>query len=309
MSGSPQEPCYHIFCDEFGDQSLTQKSSDFFIYSAVVVSSKNETSIPKWVRRINLQRRHWSGQPLHFTDLDERTKLWATRFIGKLPLRCFVIISHKDNMRGYRNIRAERATDPRVYNDDGVSFTALPRRKLWYSHIVLKVLLERATDWCLTRSLREYGEPRTVRITIAQRGGFYIDKFKRYLELKDRVNYVNQSGVLPRYLAWPVVDLDHMTSAPANDVAGLQLADVVSGAFSRGIDEQRFNGCDRRYAANLGWRIARRGRQRTIARWGVTGLPWDLWEAGLSHDQEMLFRMFGYTDEKLVRPGLILPVN
>lgn len=81
----------------------------------------------------------------------------------------------------------------------------------------------------------------------------------------------------------------------------------MTGAFSRAIDENRFGACDRRFVYNLGPRIARKGRSRRIAGYGVTGLPWELWEAQLSPEQEKLFRMFGYGDEKLVRPGPILP--
>jgi hypothetical protein len=176
----------------------------------------------------------------------------------------------------------------------------------WYPHIVLKVLLERATEWCRLRSLRDYREPRPVAITIAQRGGFYLDRFRAYLE-RDRRNYETGTGTLPGYLAWPVVDLDLIETAPANNIAGLQLADVVTGSFSRAVDQRRFGACDRRFVHNLAWRIARKGAWRLIAGWGVTGLPWNLWEANLTTEQEKLFRSFGYDNEKLVRPGPILP--
>lgn len=303
------QPAYHIFCDESGDQALRTTASDFFIYSAIVVAARHEPDLPRWVERINQQRRHWKGSALHFKGLDERTKLWGTRFIGKLPLRCFVVISNKRNMIGYRNARAERASDVRIYGDDGTSFTTLQRRKLMYPHFVLKVLLERTTEWCRIRAKRDYGEARPAAITIAQRGGFYLDKFKLYLTEKDRTNYLWKSGTLPHYLAWSVVNPDLITSAPANNVAGLQLADMVAGSFYRAVDGRGRGICDRRFALNLGWRIARKGKGRRIAKWGVTGLPWELWEAKLSADQEEVFRLFGYDDEKLVRPGLILPAG
>lgn len=301
---SLQSPAYHIFCDEFGDQALKQSASEWFIVSAVVVSAKRETELPRWVARINRRRRHWRGEPLHFTALDERTKLWATRFMGKLPVRCFVLISHKTNMIGYRNVRTERAGDLREYGDDGTSFVSKPRRKTRFPNFVLKVLLERATAWCKARSMRDYNEARPVAITIAQRGGFYLDRFKAYLEI-DRRNAAGRTGTLPGYLAWRVVDLDLMKTAPADHVAGLQLADLVTGAFSRSVDEQRFGSCDRRYAYNLRKRMGL--KYQSAAAFGVTGLPWELWKANLSTEQEQLFRMFGYGNGKLVRPGPILP--
>lgn len=310
MIRSSLNPAYHIFCDEYGDQSLNRTSSKLFLYSAVIVDAHRvKEELPHWTERINLRRPHWKGQPLHFTDLDERTKLWASRFLGRLPLRCFVISSHKHNVHGYRNVRAERASDLRVYGDDGTSFTTIERRKLWYSHIVLKVLLERATGWCEARSVREYGSPRPVEITIASRGGFYPEKFKKYLVEKDKVHWQNRSGIHRKYLAWSVVDPDLIHTAPANSSSGLQLADIVSGSFSRAIDEHQFGRCDERFAMNIAPRLARKGSQRQIADWSVTALPWELWTGNLSNEQADVYRRFGYGDEKLVRPGLILPVD
>ncbi|PPC87143.1 MAG: hypothetical protein CTY31_05085 [Hyphomicrobium sp.] len=306
MSKPLHPPAYYIFCDEFGDQALRKAASEFFILSAIVVSAANEPKLPSWTARINGQRRNHQGAGLHFTDLDERTKLWATRFIGKMPLRSFVLISHKENMIGYRNVRAERAGDLRIYGDDGTSFSAQPRRTLRFPNFVLKILLERATAWCHRRSLKDYGEPRPVAIVIAQRGGFYLGPFKNYLEV-DRRRYASKSGVLPGYLAWPVVETDMVTTAPAKNVAGLQIADIVAGAFSRAVDENRFGRCDRRFVENLRPRIAVKGTPKSAASWGVTGLPWELSEANLSSDQQKLFLSFGYAREKLVRPGLILP--
>lgn len=308
MSKSPRDPAYHIFVDEYGDQSLSRKSPEWFIVSAVIVASHRERDLPKWTDRINQQRRNSQGSALHFTELDERTKLWATRFVGRMPLRCFSVMSHKANMYTYRNVRAERAADLRSYNDDGTSFATMPRRKLWYSHSVLKYLLERTTEWCADRSMRDYKEHRPVQITIAQRGGFYLDKFKVHLQ-RDHRNWMTKIGVHYRYLAWPVVDLELISTAPAANVAGLQLADIVSGSFSRAVDQRKFGTCDTRFVSNIGPRISRKGPGRQIAGWGITGLPWELWQADLSEDQEAVFRYFGYGDGKLVRPGPILPAD
>jgi len=174
--------------------------------------------------------------------------------------------------------------------------------------MILKVLLERATEWCRKRSLLDHKELRPVSITIAERGGFYIDRFKDYLE-RDKRNATRRTGTLPGYLAWDVVDLRRVSSAPANNVAGLQLADIVSGAFSRAIDSRRFGACDLRYATNLKRRIARKGKAKQIAGWGVTVLPWKLWEAPFSPEQHMVLGAFGYRNEELVRPGPILPAE
>lgn len=241
---------------------------------------------------------------LHFKELDDYMKLRSTRFLGKMPARYFALLSHKENMRNYRNRRCEQAVG--WYDDEDIREIVQDRgRRQSYPNFVLKVLLERATEWCEQRSMIDHGTRLPVQITIASRGGFYLDSFKRYLIEKDRANWQRGRGTLPGHLAWRVVDTGLIREAPAADVAGLQLADVVAGAFSRAIDESRFGACDRRYVENLMPRVGRRRRQ--IASFGVTGLPWDLSRAPLSSEQQKLFRNCGYGRRKLVRPGPILP--
>lgn len=288
---------YHIYCDEFGDQALKSTASEWFIIGAIVVAEKRVPDLPTWITSIKRPMKNQQRSSLHFTDLDERMKLRATRFLGKLPVRCFAILSHKQNMLNYSNPRCGRWYG--WYDDSEEQSRALMRQQRnAYPNFLLKVLLERVTAWCLTRSIRDHGGIRPVKMTIAQRGGFHLDAFKSYLE-KDRRNWINRTGTLPGYLAWPVVDLDLVNTAPAADVAGLQLADVVTGAFSRAIDENRFGVCDRRFIANLMPRIA--VKQRMSAGFGVTGLPWELSRAPLSFEQQQTFRMFGYGRQKLAR--------
>lgn len=298
------KPAYHIFCDEYGHQSLKPTGSDWFILSAVVVASHRAPDIQEWIRRIKRPMKNQQKHGLHFKELDDRMKMRSTKFLGKLPIRCFAILSHKDNMRNHRNFRCEQAVG--WYDDEDIREIVQDRgRRQSYPNFVLKVLLERATEWCERRSLIDFGVRHPVEITIASRGGFYIDGFKRYLIERDRANWLRGRGTLPRYLAWRVVEPGLINEAPAANVAGLQLADVVAGAFSRAIDEKQFGMCDRRFVENLMPRIGRRRRQ--IAAFGVTGLPWKLSRAPLSAEQQQLFKMCGYGRKTLVRPGPILP--
>ena len=270
----------------------------------MVVATHRDADLPRWISAIKRPIKGQQRRSLHFTDLDERMKLRASRFVGKLPIRCFALLSHKQNMLNYRNPRCGRWYG--WYDEPDEQARALLRQQRnAYPNFVLKVLLERATSWCAARSFHDHGRQLPVEITIAQRGGFYLDGFKSYLE-KDRRNWVNRTGTLPGYLAWPAVDLDLIRTAPAANIAGLQLADVLTGSFSRAIDEKRFGGCDRRFAHNIRPRIAIK-QNGNAAGYGVTGLPWELSRAGLSSNQQQLFREFGYGRQKLVRPGPILP--
>ena len=299
MSNPLHAPAYHVFCDEFGDPSLKVSASEWFLVSAIVIASDRAHATPSWVDRIldPIPRKHGDG--LHFRKLSPKMKLRACRFLARLPVRCFVLLSHKSNMIGHRNRRCEERYAWRNYNEDG-SYVLSPRNT-YYQNFVLKVLLERVSAWCHHRSIQDYGQPRKMDITIAQRGGFYISDFKATLEI-DRIRSASDSGVLPYYLKWPVVDVSLIRDAPASQSAGLQLADIVTGAFSRAIDERRFGKCDGQYAMHLGRRMARDANGE-IAGFGVTGLPWNLMRAKLGPEQKSMFQLFGYVGEKLVRPG------
>jgi len=300
MTKSSLGPGYHIFCDEYGDQSLKHTASEWFILAAVVVAAHRLPDLQEWIRRIKRPIKNQQRSGLHFKDLEESMKRRSTRFLGKMPVRCFALLSHKQNMRNHRNLRCERAVG--WLDDDEVRAIVQARsRRQSYPNFMLKVLLERATQWCEWRSMVDHGTRRPVQIKIAQRGGFYLDSFQQYLE-KDRKNWLENRGALPGYLAWRNMDL--ISTAPAANVDGLQLADVVAGAFSRAIDESEFGFCDRRYVENLMPRIGRRRQQ--IASFGVTGLPWDLSRAPLSNEQQRLFRMCGYGRKMLTRSSPVL---
>jgi hypothetical protein len=297
------DPAYHIFIDEYGDQSLKLTASDWFILSAVIVSTQRVPDIDEWIHQIKRPMKNQQRHGLHFKDLDDRMKFRSTRFLGKMPVRCFALMSHKENMRDHRNLRCERAVG--WFDDSDIREIVQARgNRHSYPNFTLKVLLERATEWCERRSLFDHKALLPVKITIAQRGGFYLDSFKKYLIEKDYNNWLKKRGTLPGYLAWKVVDMDLIATAPAANNPGLQLADLVAGSFSRAIDEAEFGKCDRTYVANLMPRIARKHGQ--MAKFGVTGLPWDLSIAQLSAEQRELFKMCGYKEEKLVRPGPIL---
>jgi hypothetical protein len=292
-------PAYHVYCDEFGDPSLKVTASEWFLVSAVVVAAERADRVPGWIDRILDPLPRQRGAGLHFRRLSPTMKTRASRFLSHLPVRCFVLLSHKSNMIGHRNRKCEERYAWRNYLDDETYI--LSPRNTYYQNFVLKVLLERVSAWCYRHSMRVHGEPRRMDVTIAQRGGFYISDFKATLEI-DRMRSASNTGVLPYYLAWPVVDVSLVRDAPAAHIAGLQLADIVTGAFSRAIDEKRFGSCDRQYAKYLARRMAR-NPDGQIGGFGVTGLPWNLTRAKLSVEQQTLFRDFGYIGEKLVRPG------
>jgi hypothetical protein len=74
----------------------------------VVDADRVKEELPRWTERINLRRPHWKGQPLHFTDLDERTKLFAGWSVTALPWDLWTGNLSKEQADVYRTFGYER---------------------------------------------------------------------------------------------------------------------------------------------------------------------------------------------------------
>src|SRR5271169_2878146 len=106
---------YIEYIDEAGDDGLKikgeteRKASDWMVISAVVVRAANEPNVLGWVKNIVQNLGQHQLTHLYFRTLNEEKRSQVCGEIAKLALRSFTVLSHKHNMIGYRNIRAERA--------------------------------------------------------------------------------------------------------------------------------------------------------------------------------------------------------
>jgi Protein of unknown function (DUF3800) len=220
---------YIAYIDESGDDGLMRVrpidlvgASEWFVLSAVVVpveSNREAVWVEKILSDLGLHQRH----DLHFQPLDDHHRLSVCKALASLPIRCFAVVSNKRNMRRYRNPKAEK-----------VSYSA---GRTWFYWWMTRLLLERVTDYCERRSLHEYGKPNLVRIEFARRSkDFLYAHCQGYLfwlrmQSKADVLYLKEGD-----LKWSTVD-------PINEIrvfypierAGLQLADVVAGAFFQAV--------------------------------------------------------------------------
>jgi hypothetical protein len=239
---------------------------------------------------------------LHFSKLSQGMRGRAAVMLATYPVRCFTVTTCKANMLNYRNPAVEYARARKEFRDDG-SLLAMELRNHWFHNWMLKVLLERVTDYCAWRSIVDYGEPRSVKIVIASRDGFYLDDFVEYLKL-DQENEIAGTATLQYHLDWRVVDWEQIREAPAASVSGLQLADVVCGSFLHAVDKRRFGTCNTEFAKSLKRVMARNaiGEYHNV---GVTRWPWQFWKAKLPPDQTDIFRFYGYDapQRRLGRPG------
>jgi hypothetical protein len=297
-----EPPAYIAFIDESGDPGLKATASEWFIPSAVLVRAENERLIQGWIAAIKAPMKNQKRADLHFTKLNLGMRQRAATMLADYPIRGFTNISRKGNMVHYRNLRAENRPENRIYRDDGTWF--MKPRNEYFQNWMTKVLVERVTWYCARRSIREFGKPRVVKLVIASRDGFYIGDFINYL-MRDQSNQQSGKATLRFHPDWRVLDWRQIKEAPAANVPGLQLADIVCGAFSHAVDRKRYGQCDPTYAKALFNKMARNAKGQHVA-FGVTAWPKPLTKGNrpLHPEQWEIFRFYGFDEETwLGRPG------
>ena len=93
---------YVLFIDEAGDVGTRVRSdagngsTEWFALGGFVAAQRYEAEMADWVRSV----RQEIGAPpdnveLHFNGLDKQRRIKAATEIAKLPIRAFVVLSHK----------------------------------------------------------------------------------------------------------------------------------------------------------------------------------------------------------------------
>jgi hypothetical protein len=171
------------YIDESGDDGLAkikpidpEGSSEWFVLSAVVVRANNENAGGRWQQDIMRGFGYTQRTDIHYRKLSLKRKRVACEYMARQPLRIFVLMSNKKNMRGYSNKRC--AEEPYYF--------------YWWCS---RILLERVTTFCAMASQVIYKEDRKVKMIFAQRGGMSYPRLMSYLGLLE-----HQSGIGQLYL-------------------------------------------------------------------------------------------------------------
>lgn len=268
------------YFDESGDDGLTRVqpmhpngSSEWFVLAAVVVRASNENAVGRWQRGILDKFNRVQRKDIHYRELSETKKLIACHEIASANLRCFVVMSNKKNIQGF--------TNPRCYPEKNFLY--------WW---MTRLLLERVTAFCAKWSKTIYGHPRPVKMVFSQRGGMSYDRLIAYLDL---IRFQTEAGNL--YLtagtpAWETIDLDQIYVAAHKNEAGVQLADVVAGAFYQAVSLDGKAPCRNEFAKILVPRLYR-GRRGLILGNGVKPMP-NLQQMKLEPAQRHIFECVGF---------------
>ncbi len=227
------------------------------VMAAVLIKVEREREVLPWTKSIVEKTEQHQLTHLHFRNLNHEKKQLACTELAGLPIRIFVLLSHKRNMEGDRNLRAEKAK---------VNKTA------WFYCWLTHLLLERVTRYCSTRTMSDYGELRSLKLELSDRGGVNISDVRNYYNY---VGWQSEHGMLhdPRFdLSWDVMNVAEITSYPNKVRAGLQLADIAASAFFAGVEPTTAGTVDSRYAKLLLPRICHNGQHRSYG-FGVKLMP------------------------------------
>lgn len=276
---------YIAYIDEAGDPGLTKirpldedGSSEWLALSAVIMRAKWEPDVVDWVRSIRTDIGVKQRSDLHYRTLSPTRKIAVATRIATLPVRGFVIMSNKKNMRGYRNLNAEK----------------IPSQQ-WFYNWCVRLLLERVTNFCASRTNQDYGGIRPVKIEFSRRGGH---RYSQTIAYHQYLGFQQEGDNLYLQKRQPVSNMLHpdlMLDFPHQARAGLQLADVLASAFYQAGDALGGN-----WAVGAAKALAPiMAKENGSARnYGVALFPTPPWKAELTTEQKIIFQHYGYTFER-----------
>lgn len=275
------------YIDESGDPNLKRVrpiddvgGTEWITLSAVLVRRVNDDKIAGWVSSINSAIGHANPQIIKFTKLSSSDKLQVCELASKLPLRMFVVASNKRNMRHYENPRAARIPS-----------------KQWFYNWLVRILVERVTDFCVRYADGNGLSRRHVKFVFSQTGGHSYSQTAAYHQI---LKYQARGGnmVLKRRMPrWEVMHWELVENFPHFKRAGLQLADVAASAFYHAVDNLDTGPCAPEFAKAL-TKVIARDELGVQADYGIVLQPTPDWAAPITDDQRAIFRHYGYKFRK-----------
>ncbi|TRD21881.1 DUF3800 domain-containing protein [Palleronia caenipelagi] len=272
---------YVLYIDEAGDDGLRKVkpidengSSEWLCIGAVLVRAEYELSTIQWIKDIRSNINAVQGPALHYRKLSPTKRRRACELLAEYPCRLFVVASNKKNMRGHRNYKAEARGSTQ-----------------WFYNYCVRLLMERATDYCKRDSVKKFNEPRCVRVIFSTRGGHSYGQTKAYWEVLKNQAAGRSTFLNKREICYEVLRYGLVNHSPHYEVAGLQLADIVASAFYQAADA-RGPRWTTEPAQALQQRMAREGSR--IADYGLVLQPSSVKKAELTDNQKLIFTHYGY---------------
>jgi len=279
---------YVAYIDESGDDGIKRVrpidpngASEWLILAAYLVGAHREPEVVHWRNEIRSRFTGHQRQDIHFNKLIPEKKLLLCETLAEKPGWCFAVASNKQNMKLYRNKRAEK----------------VPSRN-WFYCWMSRILIERVSWWVSAHSQNHFGQKRCVKLVYSNRGGMSYSQLNAYYTwLKDRTH--RDIERFPGFqVDWDVISSDLIRVYPHEQRAGLQLADAVAGAVFKSCDYLNSGGIDNRFVKALKPRFAwyPLDREKRVAGFGLKLMP-KYQDIPLVNQQRQVFEFFGYPEK------------
>ncbi len=282
---------YILFIDEAGDDKVerlkpdsAEGNSEWLCLGGYLVRAEVESDLDRRRDEILLAIRGQPGGVLHYRNLKKWNRPKAAKKLASpdFAARGFVVCSCKKTMLNHHNERAAAASG---------------NQRDYLYNFVTRLLLERVTRYVANTAPRHGIEKPVLRIVMASRKGHHFGQFKAYV-----LKLINQATGGTTYLATREIDASVLRynlieRAPASQMAGLQLADVMVSAFFQSIEQASPHYADK-VALHL-WplmaeRKAQFSRRLNKSNEGVTFYPDRQAVHLLTEEQATFFEHFGY---------------
>jgi len=164
----------------------------------------------------------------------------------------------------------------------------------------LRLLFERVTAWCDRRAAKDDLPSKTVKVVFSERGGHDYHHLRAYFDLLDQQSRSGFGYKLKRKIVADILDPNEIEVRRADDLAGLQLADISASAFFQAVNTKDDD--DLKPASALKGRVARDASAREAAEFGLLRLPFPH-HGDIPEASRPVFSEHGY-HFKVAGPGL-----
>jgi hypothetical protein len=279
----PMPISHVVYIDESGDTGLEvvrtpddpKGATEWLVLSGFVVKIEHDSKMVTWVQDVQADFTSKRGD-LHFNKLLPFKKPLVCAQLALKDCKCFVVMSNKKNMEKYKNSRLD------------------PKNKSWIYWFLARLLLERVTEYCESEIPPERCGTDKLRIIFSRRGGLMYADFEAYLTKLYWQSRLNSLTLAYKDIKWPMIDWEEIRVLDHKERAGLQLADVVAGAFFQAVEMNRGaeTECDSNCANLLKPVIAARPSGWTIG-YGLKTMPIPT-AMNLMESQKALFEFYGF---------------
>ena len=271
----------HVYIDDSGDHGIKPapingkvRGSGWLILGAVAINVNKCDQIASWCRLIKNTCGVDGARPIHYVKLANDQRLLACQTLATLPIRCFAFCSNKENMRGHSNERAAAAS----------------REKNYFFHSCVKYLLERVSEFGLHQTIKEHRKPKHLAITFDKNEMVPFSRLRTYLDYECKQITAGRAVHNKRPMKPEVMNFGAMKADRDDLCPGLQLADLVSGAFHDATSSNHYTAPAKSLSRVMWSGLSLR---KLVANNGVTLFP-PYRNSNITLQEKEIFEHFGY---------------